>query len=51
MIENKIQECMDSMLEPNAKKAKIGTSSNSDNDVGANEAIDNVDLTQESNEN
>ena len=39
------------MLEPNDKKAKIGTSSNSDNDVGAKEAIDNVDLTQESNEN
>ena len=38
------------MLEPKTKKAKIGTFSNSEN-VGAHEAIENVDLTQESNEN
>ena len=38
------------MLEPNTKKSKIGTSSNSEN-VGAHEAIENVDPTQEWNEN
>lgn len=48
-FERKIQECMDAMLEPNTKKAKIASSSNSEN-VGAHEAIENVNLTQESNE-
>ena len=41
---------MDAMLEPNTKKTKIGTSSNLES-VGVCETIENVNLTQESNEN
>ena len=48
-FEKKIKECMNAMLEPKEKKQKIDNSELSDN-AAVGEAIQNVDLTQESNE-